>query len=240
MPAKILVVDDDPTMLQMVQGHLEAAGYSIKCASDGSVALKLTADWDPELVLMDVMMPVMDGLTTTRRIREFSSIPIIILTAKGDERDLVRGLDSGADDYVVKPFSAHELLARVRAVLRRTEPQGLEAYHHKIFQHGDLLIDVDRARIVVRGDEISVTATEFRLLVTMAAAMGEVLTREELLSSVWGPDYRNEKTILWVTLSRLRQKIELNPKEPVHIITQQGVGYMMPQIDTEDDSADTD
>jgi DNA-binding response OmpR family regulator len=204
MPAKILVVDDDPTMLQMVQGHLEAAGYSIKCASDGSVALKLTADWDPELVLMDVMMPVMDGLTTTRRIREFSSIPIIILTAKGDERDLVRGLDSGADDYVV------------------------------------ILIDVDRARIVVRGDEISVTATEFRLLVTMAAAMGEVLTREELLSSVWGPDYRNEKTILWVTLSRLRQKIELNPKEPVHIITQQGIGYMMPQIDTEDDSADTD
>lgn len=233
MSAKILVVDDDPTMLQMVEGHLDGAGYKVKCATDGSIALKLTADWDPELVLMDVMMPVMDGFTTTRRIREFSSIPIIILTAKGDERDLVRGLDAGADDYVVKPFSADELLARVRAVLRRTEPQGLEAYHHKIFRHGDLTIDVDRARITVRGEEISVTATEFRLLVTMAAEMGEVLTREELLSSVWGPDYRNEKTILWVTLSRLRQKIELNPKEPVHIVTQQGIGYMMPALEHE-------
>jgi DNA-binding response OmpR family regulator len=179
---------------------------------------------------MDVMMPIMDGFTTTQRIREFSAIPIIILTAKGDERDLVRGLDAGADDYVVKPFSAQELLARVRAVLRRSETQGLEDFHHKIFRHGDLVIDVDRASVEVRGDEISVTATEFRLLVTMAGSMGDVLTREELLASVWGPDYRNEKTILWVTLSRLRQKIEKDPKNPVHIVTRQGIGYIMPNL----------
>lgn len=230
MPAKILVVEDDPTMLKMVEGHLQGSGYKVKSATDGSIALRITADWEPELVLMDVMMPVMDGFTTTRRIREFSAVPIIILTAKGDERDLVHGLDAGADDYVVKPFSAQELLARVRAVLRRSETQGLEDYHHKIFRHGDLVIDVDRASVVVRGDEISVTATEFRLLVTMAGSMGEVLTREELLSSVWGPDYRNEKTILWVTLSRLRQKIELDPKNPVHIVTKQGIGYVMPDL----------
>jgi DNA-binding response OmpR family regulator len=230
MPAKILVVDDDPTMLKMVEGHLQGSGYIVKGASDGSIALRITADWEPELILMDVMMPVMDGFTTTQRIREFSAIPIIILTAKGDERDLVRGLDAGADDYVIKPFSAQELLARVRAVLRRSETQGLEDFHHKIFRHGDLVIDVDRASVVVRGEEISVTATEFRLLVTMAGAMGDVLTREELLSSVWGPDYRNEKTILWVTLSRLRQKIEVDPKKPIHIVTRQGIGYIMPLL----------
>jgi DNA-binding response OmpR family regulator len=230
MPAKILIVDDDPTMLKMVEGHLQGSGYSVKGASDGSIALRITADWEPELILMDVMMPVMDGFTTTKRIREFSAIPIIILTAKGDERDLVRGLDAGADDYVIKPFSAQELLARVRAVLRRSETQGLEDFHHKIFRHGDLTIDVDRASVVVRGEEISVTATEFRLLVTMAGSMGDVLTREELLSSVWGPDYRNEKTILWVTLSRLRQKIELDPKKPIHIVTRQGIGYIMPVL----------
>ncbi len=228
MPAKILVVDDDPTMLKMVEGHLQSSGYIVKSATDGSLGLRLAADWSPELILMDVMMPVMDGFTTTKRIREFSATPIIILTAKGDEHDLVRGLDAGADDYVVKPFSSQELLARVRAVLRRSETQGLDDYHHKIFRHGDLVIDVDRASVVVRGEEINVTATEFRLLVTLAGSMGDVLTREELLASVWGPDYRNEKTILWVTLSRLRQKIELDPKKPVHIVTRQGIGYAMP------------
>ncbi|MCH7588934.1 MAG: response regulator transcription factor [Chloroflexi bacterium] len=239
MPAKILVVDDDPHMQQMVEGHLDAAGYTVKSALDGATGLKLTAQWEPELVLMDVMMPVMDGFTTTLRIREFSSIPIIIITAKGDESDVIRGLDAGADDYIIKPFSAQELLARVRAMLRRSEPQGLEDYHHKIFKHGDLSIDVDRARIVVRDKEINVTATEFRLLVAMAGSMGAVLTREELLASVWGPDYRNEKTILWVTLSRLRQKIETDPKNPVHIVTRQGVGYSMPSLSKDHEGEDS-
>jgi DNA-binding response OmpR family regulator len=125
MPTKILVVDDDPTMRNMVQDHLRVVGYDVNCAVDGGMAIQITREWSPELILMDVMMPVMDGFTTTRRIREFSSIPIIILTAKGDEEDLVRGLDAGADDYVKKPFSAKELLARVRAVLRRSESQGM-------------------------------------------------------------------------------------------------------------------
>ncbi|NIM96283.1 MAG: response regulator [Anaerolineales bacterium] len=228
MNSKILVVDDDATLLEMMEGHLSAVGYKVATASDGTEGLRKTKDWEPDLILMDIMMPVMDGFTTTRRIREFSSIPIIILTAKGDEQDLVYGLDAGADDYVVKPFSAKELLARVRAVMRRSEPEVLEGYHHKIFRHGDLEIDVDRAQVTVGGEEIKVTATEFRLLITMASNMGEVMTREELLASVWGPDYRNEKTILWVTLSRLRQKIEKDPRRPIHIVTQQGMGYSMP------------
>jgi len=228
MSVKILVVDDDPTMRNMVEGHLKVAGYNVKLAVDGGMAIRVTREWEPEIILMDVMMPVMDGFTTTRRIREFSSIPIIILTAKGDEEDLVRGLDAGADDYVKKPFSAKELLARVRAVLRRSEPQGLEEYHHKVYRHGDLEIDVDRAMVTVGGEEVNLTATEFRLLVTMADSVGQVLTREELLASVWGPDYRNEKTILWVTLSRLRNKVEKDPKRPIHIVTRQGVGYTMP------------
>lgn len=228
MSVKILVVEDDPTMRNMVEDHLRVADYDVKCAVDGGMGIRITREWDPELILMDVMMPVMDGFTTTRRIREFSSIPIIILTAKGDEEDLVRGLDAGADDYVKKPFSAKELLARVRAVLRRSEPHGLEEYHHKVYRHGDLEIDVDRALVTVGGEEVSVTATEFRLLVTLADSVGQVMTREELLSSVWGPDYRNEKTILWVTLSRLRQKVEQDPRRPIHIVTRQGVGYTMP------------
>jgi len=229
MPLKILVVDDDPTLLKMIENHLHAVGFTVQCASDGGMAIRRTREWEPELILMDVMMPVMDGFTSTKRIREFSAIPIIILTAKGEEQDIVRGLDAGADDYVIKPFSAKELLARVRAVLRRSEPPGAEEYHHRIYRHGDLIIDVDRARVTIGGNEISVTATEFRLLLKMADSVGKVLTREELLASVWGPDYRNDKTILWVTLSRLRQKVEKDPRNPIHIVTRQGVGYMMPE-----------
>lgn len=229
MPPKILVVDDDPTLSRMIENHLSTAGYRVQCASDGGMALRQTREWEPELVLMDVMMPVMDGFTSTQRIREFSAVPIIILTAKGEEHDIVRGLDAGADDYVIKPFSAKELLARVRAVLRRAEPPGAEEYHHKIYRHGDLVIDVDRASVTVGEKEINVTATEFRVLLKMADSVGKVLTREELLASVWGPDYRNDKTILWVTLSRLRQKVEKDPRNPVHIVTRQGVGYIMPE-----------
>lgn len=229
MTAKILVVDDDATMLQMVKSHLEAAGYGVAMAVNGFEGLRLAREWQPDLILLDVMMPVMDGFTTCARIREFSSIPIIIVTAKGEEGDLVRGLDAGADDYVIKPYSAHELLARVRAVLRRVDPIGLEAYQHLTFKHLGLEIDVDRALVTVDGEAIDLTATEFKVLTTLAASMGEILSAVDLLNEVWGPDYKREKTILWVTLSRLRQKIEPDPKKPVHIVTHQGLGYSMPR-----------
>jgi DNA-binding response OmpR family regulator len=173
----------------------------------------------------------MDGFTACERIREFSSVPIIILTAKGEERDRVRGLDAGADDYIVKPFSAQELLARVRAVLRRAEREALDGFHQPIFQHHELEIDLAKALVSVKGKEIQLTATEYRLLQTLATNMGHVLSAEELLTMVWGPEYKDDKEILWVCLSRLRQKIEPDPKNPIHIVTRQGIGYLMPPVE---------
>jgi DNA-binding response OmpR family regulator len=224
----ILVVDDEPRYVRLVEVNLTTEGYTVETASNGQQAVESVAAKQPDLVLLDVMMPIMDGFTACERIREFSTLPIIILTAKGEERDRVRGLDAGADDYIVKPFSAQELLARVRAVLRRAERQTTGDFHQPIFKHYELEIDLPRAMVKTGGNPVSLTATEYRLLQTMAAAIGKVLTPEELLSNVWGPEYRDDKEILWVCLSRLRQKIEVDPKSPVHIVTRQGLGYLMP------------
>jgi len=230
-PTNILVVDDEPRYLALVQINLETAGYSVITAMDGQQAVDAVAEKKPDIVLLDVMMPVMDGFTACERIREFSSVPIIILTAKGEERDRVRGLDAGADDYIIKPFSAQELLARVRAVLRRAERETVDGFHQPVFTHGNLEIDLAKAAVLVDGEEISLTATEYRLLQTFANAIGNVLSPEDLLTSVWGPEYKDDKEILWVCLSRLRQKIEPDPKNPVHIVTRQGIGYLMPPAD---------
>jgi DNA-binding response OmpR family regulator len=224
----ILVVDDEPRYVRLVEVNLTTEGYTVETATNGQQAVESVAAKQPDLVLLDVMMPIMDGFTACERIREFSTLPIIILTAKGEERDRVRGLDAGADDYIVKPFSAQELLARVRAVLRRAERQTTGDFHQPIFKHYELEIDLPRAMVKTSGNPVSLTATEYRLLQTMAAAIGKVLTPEELLSNVWGPEYRDDKEILWVCLSRLRQKIEVDPKSPVHIVTRQGLGYLMP------------
>ena len=227
----ILVVDDEPRYVSLVEINLTTDGYQVRTASDGQQAVDSVAEDQPDLLLLDIMMPVMDGFTACERIREFSSVPIIILTAKGEERDRVRGLDAGADDYIVKPFSAQELLARVRAVLRRAEREALEGFHQPIFQHHELEIDLAKALVSVKGKEIQLTATEYRLLQTLATNMGHVLSAEELLTMVWGPEYKDDKEILWVCLSRLRQKIEPDPKNPIHIVTRQGIGYLMPPVE---------
>jgi DNA-binding response OmpR family regulator len=224
----ILVVDDEPRYVQLVEVNLKTEGYQVRTAADGQEAVEEVATEQPDLILLDVMMPVMDGFTACERIREFSSVPIIILTAKGEERDRVRGLDAGADDYIVKPFSAQEMLARVRAVLRRAERQRIDDFHHPIFKHHELEIDLARAMVTVAGKEVSLTATEYRLLQTFASSIGQVISPEKLLTDVWGPEYNDDKEILWVCLSRLRQKIEPDPKKPVHIVTRQGIGYLMP------------
>ena len=224
----ILVVDDEPRYIQLVEVNLLTEGYQVRSAADGQQAVEAVAHDVPDLILLDGMMPVMDGFTACERIREFSSVPIIILTAKGEERDRVRGLDAGADDYIVKPFSAQELLARVRAVLRRAERQADEGFHQPVFKHHKLEIDLPRARVTVSGKEVALTATEYRLLQTFSTAIGQVLSPEKLLTDVWGPEYEDDKEILWVCLSRLRQKIESDPKNPVHIVTRQGIGYLMP------------
>ena len=224
----ILVVDDEPRYLRLVEVNLVTDGYAVQTATDGKQAVESVAANQPDLILLDIMMPVMDGFTACERIREFSSVPIIIVTAKGEERDRVRGLDAGADDYIVKPFSAQELLARVRAVLRRAERHTMDDFHQPIFKHHDLEIDLPRALVTVSGKEVSLTATEYRLLQTFAAALGRVLSPEHLLTTVWGPEYSDDKEILWVCLSRLRQKIEADPKKPIHVVTRQGIGYLMP------------
>jgi DNA-binding response OmpR family regulator len=227
----ILVVDDEPRYLKLVEVNLMTEGYGVRTANNGQEAVESVAADLPDLVLLDVMMPVMDGFTACERIREFSNVPIIMVTAKGEERDRVKGLDSGADDYIIKPFSAQELLARVRAVLRRAERQGEGSYTEPIFSHHELEIDLAKASVSTAGTEVSLTATEYRLLQTMAASVGRVMTPEELLTTVWGPEYRDDKEILWVCLSRLRQKIEPDPKNPIHILTRQGLGYYIPPPD---------
>jgi len=227
----ILIVDDEPRYVKLVEINLQTEGYQVRTASNGQEAVEAVAGDQPDLILLDVMMPIMDGFTATTRIREFSNVPIILVTAKGEERDRVRGLDAGADDYIVKPFSAQELLARVRAVLRRAERQQVDAFHEPIFHHKELTIDLARAQVYTGESEAQLTATEYRLLQTLAASMGRVLTADELLSSVWGPEYKDDKEILWVCLSRLRQKIEPDPKSPIHIVTRQGIGYLMPSAE---------
>jgi DNA-binding response OmpR family regulator len=228
----ILIVDDEPRYVRLVEINLQTAGYAVQTAANGQEAVEGVAAGQPDLILLDVMMPIMDGFTACARIREFSNIPVILVTAKGEERDRVRGLDAGADDYIVKPFSAQELLARVRAVLRRAERQSAESFHEPIFRHHELQIDLARALVTCSGKEVSLTATEYRLLQTLAAAMGKVLTPEDLLTGVWGQEYREDKEILWVCLSRLRQKIEPDPKSPIHIVTRQGIGYLMPPMNS--------
>ena len=227
----ILVVDDEPRYLRLMEVNLNTEGYKVITAPDGQQAIDRTAAEKPELILLDVMMPVMDGFTACERIREFSAVPIIIITAKGEERDRVRGLDAGADDYIVKPFSAQELLARVRAVLRRGDRQRGGGFHQPGFKQPELTIDLPRALVTCAGREVSLTATEYRLLQTLSASLGRVMTAEELLTTVWGPEYKEDKEILWVCLSRLRQKIEPDPKNPIHIVTRQGIGYLMPPED---------
>ena len=180
---------------------------------------------------MDVMMPKLDGFGATQRIREFSNTPIIILTAKGDEQDRVRGLDLGADDYLVKPFSATELLARVRAVLRRAQPTAEVGGQSRFFTHGNLKIDFARAEIWKGEIPVSLSATEYRLLLQFAHHVGKIMSSEELLTSVWGPEYRTDKEILWVSIARLRQKLEDDAHSPRHIVTRSGLGYLMPPIE---------
>jgi DNA-binding response OmpR family regulator len=227
----ILVVDDEPRYLRLVELNLTSNGYLVQTASNGKQGIAMVASGEPDLILLDVMMPVMDGFEACERIREFSDIPIIMVTAKTEEEDRVRGLDSGADDYILKPFSSQELLARVRAVLRRAKREGPIGFEHAIFHHHELEIDIPKAEVRSHGEIVRLTATEYHLLMTLAGSKGKLITPEELLTKVWGPEYRDEKDVLWVGLSRLRQKIEPDPKNPIHIITRQGLGYIFPLED---------
>lgn len=229
MPTRILVVDDEPRYLRLIEANLHTKEYEVFTAVDGEDALESFSANPADLILLDILLPRMDGFAVCQRIRQFSNVPIIILTAKGEEQDRVRGLDVGADDYLVKPFSVMELLARVRAVLRRA--QVTETGQDRFFTHGNLRIDFARAEVWLGEQPVNLSATEYRLLLQFTHNIGKVLSAEDLLTGVWGPEYRDDKEILWVTIARLRQKVEDDPHTPKHIATRSGLGYLMTPIE---------
>lgn len=227
MAKRILVVDDEPRYQRLLEANLRTDNYTVLTAGDGLQAIEVFSSQPVDLILLDVMMPNLDGFSTCQRIREFSNVPIIMLTAKGEEKDRVQGLDLGADDYLVKPFSATELLARVRAVLRRAQV-ATEDGQARYFTHKDIRIDFARAEVWRDDEPVSLSATEYRLLLQFVHNVGKILSAEELLTRIWGPEYRTEKEILWVSIARLRQKLEHSPHSPKHIVTRTGLGYLMP------------
>jgi DNA-binding response OmpR family regulator len=222
---RILVVDDEPRYLEILRFNLEAAAYRVACAATGAEALEALEADEPELIVLDLMLPDLDGFALCGLIRDRSSCPIIMLTAKGAEEDKVRGLRLGADDYVTKPFSVQELLARIEAVLRRARIPEPDESEPPTVSVGDLRIDRNRKQVTLAGREVRLSPTEYRLLLCLAASAGIVLSRDELLTRVWGKAYEGEDEILRVTLWRLRQK--LGDDAPRYIVTRPGLGYML-------------
>ena len=232
MPVKkttIVAADDDPQLLRLVTRNLQFEGYEVIPASNGQQALEEIEEQVPDLVLLDVMMPRMDGFTVCQRIREFSSVPIIIVTARGQDQDKVRGLDLGADDYLTKPFSVDELLARVRAVLRRAQFSANEHVHvlRTTFTIGHLAVDYAQHLITMAGQEGPLTPIEYRILAYLAQNVGRVLTQDLLLEHVWGAEYLGESHMLQVNMNRLRRKLEADPTHPRYLLTKVGVGYFL-------------
>ena len=225
----ILTADDDPQLLRLIARNLELEDYQVLVASDGQQALEQIEQHAPDLVLLDVMMPRMDGFTVCQRVREFSPVPIIIVTARGQDQDKVRGLDLGADDYLTKPFSIEELLARVRAALRRAQFTASEQAHamHTTTTIGDLTIDFAQHLVTMGGREIELTPTEYRILAYLAQNAGHVMTQDLLLEHIWGTEYVGEGHMLQVNINRLRHKIEPDPMHPRYILTKVGIGYLL-------------
>ncbi len=223
--ALILVVDDDIRMVRMMKRMLELEGFQVITASGGEPALKIFDKETPNLVLLDIMMPDMDGWTVCRRIREFSQVPIIMVTARGDDKEKVEGLDIGADDYVTKPFSASELAARVRAVLRRAGTSG--AHQEAVFRYKDMEIDYTSRRVTVNSKELKLTATEYKMLSYICLNAGRVVTPDQLLDKVWGEEYVGAAHLLQVNIARLRKKLGDDAKQPQYIMTRSGIGYIM-------------
>jgi len=220
----ILIVDDEAKMIRFVRMNLELEGYRVTEAGDGLEALDRVRQDLPDLVLLDVMMPHMDGFETLERLREISDVPVIMLTVRGDEEDRIRGLELGADDYVTKPFSPRELASRIRAVLRRVEKPA-SAGGEVVLIDDRLSVDFRQRDVIVDGQRINLRPTEYRLLYHLVNNPGWVMTHEMLLSKVWGYEYREDTQLLRLYVTYLRQKIEPDPANPRYIFTERGVGY---------------
>jgi len=221
----VLVVDDDVRILRMMKRMLELEGFQVLIANNGDNALKIFERETPDLVLLDIMMPDMDGYTVCHRIREFSQVPIIMVTARGDDKEKVEGLDIGADDYVTKPFSASELAARVRALLRRIGSNN--ASQEVVFRYKDLMIDFTSHRVLLDDLELPLTSTEYKLLTYICRNAGRVVTPDQLLNNVWGEEYIGAPHLLQVNIARLRKKPGDDAKQPTYILTRPGIGYIM-------------
>jgi len=228
----ILVVDDEPRIVQFVRMNLELEGFRVSGAYSGLEALTKVREELPDLVVMDVMMPELDGFETLAHLREFSSVPVIMLTVKREEEDRIRGLDLGADDYMTKPFSPRELASRLRAVLRRTQGDAGPLERQVVRVDDGLTIDFARHEVIVRrGERIKLRPTEYRLLYHLVQNAGWTVPHETLLSKVWGPEYRDENQLLRLYITYLRQKIEPDSAHPRYIFTERGIGYRFTQLE---------
>lgn len=228
----ILIVDDEPRIRDFVRMNLEMEHYHVLEASNGLEALEELREKLPDLVVLDVMMPEMDGFEALRAIREVSTVPVIILTVRQSEQDRIHGLDLGADDYIAKPFSPRELLSRIRALLRRSLMPA-PSRKTEIAVDDDLKIDFARREVVVRGQKVTLRPTEYRLLYHLVSNAGRLLTHETLLSKVWGRAYRDEAHYLRLYITYLRQKLEKDPAHPKYILTERGVGYRFKELETQ-------
>ena len=225
MPKTILVVDDEPSILEVMSLYLSRDGFQVLTAEDGAEALDLARSKDPDLILLDVMLPYRSGLEITETLRGERSVPIILLTARTDEVDRINGLELGADDYVVKPFSPREVVARVRAVLRRSGTAERRPETTSRFEVGEVTVDPGERQVEIAGRPIDLTATEFELLQFMAARPRQVFSRSQLLDNVWGEDFVADESTVTVHIRRLREKVEEDPSHPQYIQTVWGVGY---------------
>ncbi len=221
---KILIVDDEARILRLVRSNLEPSGYKVLTAMDGDSALTAAEQNDPDLIILDLMLPKIDGFEVCRRLREFSTVPIIILTAKGEEVDKVKGLELGADDYLTKPFGVPELLARIKAVLRRTRVPPTQR-QEPVFNLSNFSVNFAQRRVVAHGVDVKLSPTEYKLLYELVTNAGRVVLHQDLLARVWGREYRDETEYLRVYIRYLRQKIEEDPSQPKLILTEPGVGY---------------
>ncbi len=226
MAGKILIVDDEKPIVEILKYNLEKEGFTVVTAFDGEEALRMAKAENPDLILLDIMLPFKDGFTVCREIRETLDVPIIMLTAKEMEIDKVHGLELGADDYVTKPFSAREVTARVKAILRRTRGKEDRTDDQKeIITAGSLKVDRDEVQVYNQGEAIELTLREYSLLLFLMLKPGYVFSREQLLNQVWGYDYIGDERTVDVTIRRLREKLETDPAKPEYIYTKRGVGY---------------
>ena len=225
MAKKVLVVDDEKLIVKGIRFSLEQDGMEVTCAYDGEEALRLAQENKFDMILLDIMLPKMDGFEVCQAIREFSNMPIVMLTAKGDDMDKILGLEYGSDDYITKPFNILEVKARIKAIMRRTAASEPKEANSKVIESGDLKLDCESRRLFVQGREINLTAKEFDLLELLVMNPNKVYSRENLLNLVWGYEYPGDVRTVDVHVRRLREKIEPNPSEPKYVHTKWGVGY---------------